>query len=208
MLNPRLPTETVDKRVYNQGASFLIVERSPIELCGQFDPQLAQTLSYLNFLRAGQKMPRAQDIDRSVFGNIAKGSMYHIVDVTSHDPLGFKFDEFDRNCPVDDGHNHAGLVLGDYPDPVITDFLTRSYRGPRDSEVARLDKITWLAAEDGAKFHCYHRYIYPLAADGLPGRQSAGGRTFGFSIRLYRLSPSIYRCWHDFGRRDRGHIVA
>lgn len=166
MQNPRLPRESVDKRVYNQDASFLIMERRPIEICGHFDLPLANTLSYMNFLRHGLKMPRAQDIDRGVFQRVSKGCVYHIVDVTSHDPLGFRFDEFDTESAIDGGQNYTGLVLGDYPDPVITDFLTRSYSTPRNSDVAILDKITWLATETRSEFYCYHRYVYPLASDG------------------------------------------
>jgi len=166
MQNPRLPSESVDKRVYNQNASFLIMERSPIERCGQLDLQLANTLAYMNFLRHGLKMPRAQDIDRGVFRRVSKGCVYHIVDVTSHDPMGFWFDEFDAESALDGGRNYTGLVLGEYPDPVIKDFLSRSYSAPRNSNTARLDKITWLATEERPEFYCYYRYVYPLASDG------------------------------------------
>ena len=166
MRNPWLPNESVDKRVYNHGESFLIMERCPIENCGQLDLHLANTLAYMNYLRIGPKMPRAQDVDRSVFQKIWKGCVYHIVDVTSHDPLGFKFDEFDPNCPIDGGRNYTGLVVGDYPNPIITDFLARSYSLPRDRNVVSLDTITWLAAENSPKFYRYNRYVYPLASDG------------------------------------------
>ena len=42
MLNPRVPIDTVEKRIYQQGVSFLIVERRPIEICAEIDLQLAR----------------------------------------------------------------------------------------------------------------------------------------------------------------------
>ena len=166
MRNPRLPSESVDKRVYNQGESFLIVERSPIEICGRLDPELVKTLVYLNFLSVGLKRPRPEDVDRSVFEKIGDGCMYHIVNVTSHDPLGFKFDEYDPCSTIDGGRNYTGLVVGDYPNSVIADFLARSYSRPRDSESIRFDAITRLPAGEAPELRRYYRYVYPLASDG------------------------------------------
>ena len=142
------------------------MERSPIEIRGQRDRQLAETLNYLKFLSFGLRRPRPEDIDRSVFERIGGGCMYHIVDVTSHDPLGFKFDEFDPSSTVDGGRDYTGLVVGDYPDTVIADFLARSYSRPRNSGTVGFDAITRLLADDEPELRRYYRYVYPLASDG------------------------------------------
>lgn len=116
----------------------------------QLDPQIAA--AYRWHMEKGE-------LDLAGLGRLAPDTMVHVVNTGTLNPGGYRVERYDSRATLDDGKDFTGLWVGDYPDPVYSEHLQRSYMTAASLGVPAYSEIWWTSVAHG--FRSFARLIVP-----------------------------------------------
>jgi predicted DNA-binding ribbon-helix-helix protein len=108
---------------------------------------------------AGGRLPGHGDIDPGVLKRLGLGGMAHIVDVTTEDPLNYRFRVFSKRVASSLGRDFSGSRLGEYPDAGYRSAVAEDYLTAAATETPQFQEVdAWL----GGRRRIYQRLIAPF----------------------------------------------